>query len=203
MISQSKPKNLKIVNSAVNILIAWSILNFLIISLYAFNISIGETNVFLDFESSTSKIEESREFLFNGEKYNIPLMNKKSSINLQDLPFAFKAIISLYFVLAGFLSIIIVIRFKKFTNNIYEGDYFSYENVAILKQISYLIFGIWFLKLLPSFLQYYVLYKIEYIINSSDYQLGFSYLVVSLIVWMFSHIFKKGIELKEEQELTI
>lgn len=105
-----------------------------------------------------------------------------------------------------FLFFFIVFTFRKFITNVYWGKYFELSNIALLKRISYALSVFWLLTVVYSYFQYFYLVKnlkFSSVELSSDVNHFPEILLVALFIWVLSHIFMKGVQLQEENSLTV
>ena len=112
----------------------------------------------------------------------------------------------------GFLLAIVTLTFyiffifRKFVTNVYLGAYFKLSNIALLKKIAYALLVIWFFTISYAYFQYYYIAKnleFESLIVVGDVKTSSEILLIALFIWVLSHIFQKGLELQEENDLTI
>ena len=100
----------------------------------------------------------------------------------------------------------LIYLFRNFIRNVYRGMYFEVDNIIILKRISYVLMGLWFLMVAYSVFQYFFL-AINLTFENVDFtgNLQFhGYVFFSgLFLWMLSHIFLQGAKLQEDNNLTI
>lgn len=80
---------------------------------------------------------------------------------------------------------------------------FSYSTASMIEKISYLIFGIWLLELFGTAYGRYIQTLFTDITVKFSLSTEFSYLFMSGIIYLISQIFKRGVELQEENELTV
>jgi type IV secretory pathway TrbL component len=73
----------------------------------------------------------------------------------------------------------------------------------MIEKISYLIFGIWLLELFGTAYGRYLQTLFTDITVKFSLSSEFSYLFMSGIIYLISQIFKRGVELQEENELTV
>jgi hypothetical protein len=92
---------------------------------------------------------------------------------------------------------------KNALTNINLKKPFSYLTTSMIEKISYLIFGIWLIELVPTFYGRYILTLFNDITEKFSLSTEFSYLFMSGIIYLISQIFKRGVELQEENELTV
>jgi hypothetical protein len=80
---------------------------------------------------------------------------------------------------------------------------FSYATAAMIEKISFLIFSIWLLELVQTAYGRYIQTLFNDITEKFSLSTEFSYLFISGIIYLISQIFKRGVELQEENELTV
>lgn len=100
----------------------------------------------------------------------------------------------------------IFFKLKQFIFNIRYGNIFESENIKKLKHVSYGLFALFILSRVYMIrMSHYLKDKLDFStiqlgkeIYDTDYIFMFA-----LLLWALAHIFMRGIEMKEEQELTI
>jgi hypothetical protein len=84
---------------------------------------------------------------------------------------------------------------------------FSGKIALMLQQVGLLLFGIWAMELLSQVYYYYLKVSIGKVPLglwvSFDFEWDFTYLFNAGIVFIISQVFKRGIELQQESELTV
>lgn len=96
--------------------------------------------------------------------------------------------------------------FRKFIVNVYRDKIFEYSNVELLRNIAYGLFAFWLFAIIYSRVAYayikssLVFQQVEIL---EEYRNFAGILLMALFMWVLSHIFMRGVKLKEEQELTI
>lgn len=96
--------------------------------------------------------------------------------------------------------------FRKFIINVYKDKIFEYSNVELLRQLAYGLLAFWIFAIIYSRLAYrFIKHRLEFqqIEIMEDYRNFAGILLLALFTWVLSHIFSRGVKLKEEQELTI
>lgn len=146
----------------------------------------------------------------NLDFYNksIPVKFVETFGNLQfvDPPLIIGRIYGVFTIIIVLLVFIIMWEFRLFIGNIYKGKYFDYFNINHLKRISYTLLGIWVFSAIYSYFLYFFIIKnlnfetLNFTMKVETYP---SILMVALFIWVLSHIFMKGLELENENELTI
>ncbi|MDZ7934970.1 MAG: DUF2975 domain-containing protein [Emticicia sp.] len=80
---------------------------------------------------------------------------------------------------------------------------FSYSTASMIEKISYLIFGIWLLELVETAYGRYIQTLFDDITMKFSFSTEFSYIFTAGIIYLISQIFKRGVEIQEENELTV
>lgn len=108
------------------------------------------------------------------------------------------------FILVLFFYIFLI--FRKFIINVYNGVYFEIGNIFLLKKVAYGLAGVWLFTVFYAYFQYFYITKslvYESIEFTGDVQTYPITLLVALFIWVLSHIFTKGVQLQEENSLTV
>lgn len=96
--------------------------------------------------------------------------------------------------------------FRQFVANVRSGDVFSVSNILMLQNISYALVGFWFYAIIVRRITYYMVsarLNFENVEIISEFNYYPWILLVALFLWVLSHIFIRGLNLREEQDLTI
>jgi hypothetical protein len=119
-----------------------------------------------------------------------------------------KALILVSTLLVLTFSVLCAYYFMCFMRLIVNGAYFERKTINNLKRISYLILGIWGVRLISS-VAISVLFETNNTIHPiSNFKLSthfpsISILIIALILWVLSYVFTQGARIQEENELTI
>jgi hypothetical protein len=93
---------------------------------------------------------------------------------------------------------------KNTLSNINLQKPFSKEMARRIEKIAWIIFGIWIVEMFSNIYNKYFIMttggknELEFSLST-----GFSYLYMAGIIYLISQIFKRGVELQEENELTV
>ena len=112
---------------------------------------------------------------------------------------------SALFMVAAVLTYILF-SFRKFVMNVKKQVIFIEENIQYLKNISYALLTLWVFTIIYVRIIYEVIGKnveFEHVEILEDYPNFAGILMLSLFIWVLSHIFMTGIKLQEEQNLTV
>jgi len=143
---------------------------------------------------------------FAGEPIKIELVEASARIHFFDTPapLARKFVMILMGVCA--LSFFLIWTFRQFIVNVRKGLVFSISNIILLQRISYTLVGFWVLMIVYMRVTYYLIsarIAMENVEIVSDFNNYPGILLAALFIWVLSHIFIRGLKLKEEQDLTI
>jgi hypothetical protein len=143
-------------------------------------------------------------------------VNEYSSFNL--VPFSLKLFMFLLMVTILFLINTILRCWDNFMSLVKKGKYFEIDTIKNLKYISFILTGIWIvLFIIEVIAEIIVETSISFKENINDYSVneslysfdssfslpGLTFLVVSTVLWVLSHILIQGIKIKNENKLTI
>ncbi|PLX02641.1 MAG: hypothetical protein C0595_10255 [Marinilabiliales bacterium] len=123
-----------------------------------------------------------------------------------DTPLIIGQIYGVFMIIMVLFVFFIIWEFRLFISNIYQGKYFDYFNINHLKRISYTLVAIWVFVAIYGYFQYFFIVlnlnfeTLEFTMNVQTYP---SILMFALFIWVLSHIFMKGLELENENKLTI
>ena len=131
--------------------------------------------------------------------------------NFNVVPFLTKLLMVLFIVTILFLINTILRYWDKFMLSVKKGEYFEINTIKNLKYISFILTGIWLVLFIVEIITDITMstsVNLNDNIISEITDLGFSvpplsYLIVSMILWVISHILIEGIKIKKENELTI
>lgn len=137
--------------------------------------------------------------------------NSNDYKNFNVVPFLTKLFMVLFIVTILFLINTILRYWNKFMSSVKKGEYFEINTIKNLKYISFILTGIWLVLFIVEIITDITMrtsVNLNDNIISEITDLGFSipplsYLIVSMILWVISHILIEGIKIKKENELTI
>jgi hypothetical protein len=117
----------------------------------------------------------------------------------------------LFIVTILFLINTILRYWNKFLSLVKKGEYFEINTIKNLKYISFILTGVWIVLFIVEIITDITMItsvNLNDTIISESTNVGFSippltYLIVSMILWVISHILIEGIKIKKENELTI
>ena len=137
--------------------------------------------------------------------------NSNEYKNFNVVPLPTKLFMVLFIVTILFLINTILRYWDKFMSSVKKGEYFEINTIKNLKYISFILTGIWLVLFIVEVITDITMrtsVNLNDNIISEITDLGFSipplsYLIVSMILWVISHILIEGIKIKKENELTI
>ncbi len=137
--------------------------------------------------------------------------NSNEYKNFNVVPFLTKLFMVLFIVTILFLINTILRYWNKFMSLVKKGEYFEINTIKNLKYISFILTGVWIVLFIVEIITDITMItsvNLNDTIISESTNVGFSippltYLIVSMILWVISHILIEGIKIKKENELTI
>lgn len=145
-------------------------------------------------------------FTYGDSVSNITISDATGKITFDNAPRFVMVVFPLYVLplLAALLYILFL--FKGFTKNVKLGKVFDPDNINRLKRLAYIIVGIWFYQALAVTI--YNLFLVQQFVFTGVkfyYKNGSSvyFLLIALFIWVLAHIFQKGVEIDEENRLTV
>jgi hypothetical protein len=96
--------------------------------------------------------------------------------------------------------------FWQFVRNVYDGMIFETRNIRYLKFMAIGLSILWIWSVVYSYwLNWWMVKRMSFesIDFSSEVADQSEFLVVALLLWVLAHIFTKGVQLQEDQKLTI
>lgn len=143
---------------------------------------------------------------YKNQIHKAELVNATSQIHLINTPAPIARLLGTAMLIAFLISFYIFFTFRKFIVNVYKEIIFDEANVYHLRNIAYGLLGLWIYALIYSRWFYgYIVSNLsfEQVEISDEYRKFAGILMLALFTWVLSHIFSRGVKLKEEQELTI
>lgn len=181
-------------------------------ALFAVLFTIGMSlNLLKDFKLSMGlpvemEVVETGEFTLGEQTLSVQLKEMIGKIEFKKPPILLQRLYGVFVLIILSITYYLFMTFRSFITQVYKGFYFERKNILLLKRISYGLIGIWIFIVFYAFFQYFFIVKrlnFESMIVQGKIETYPSILVFALIVWVLSHIFQKGVELQNENELTI
>jgi len=210
MQTHKKPLSIKIIYwitnitfwlfSAIAVLALFLVIVLLLGILEELQLHVGIPVAFNVLEQGTLDLNLSSTYI------DVKMVEMYGKIHFIDTPIAVGRVYSLFILTIVTIFFYIFYTFRRFINNVYKGNYFDFDNIALLKRISYALAATWVFTAFYAYFQYFFLVKnlnFDTIEVKGDIQTYPAILLVALIIWVLSHIFMKGCELQDENKLTV
>lgn len=152
------------------------------------------------------EVNEVGSFRLQNQDYNVQIIDAYGKLKFIDSPASVTIWTIRVLLLVAIIGWFILWRFKQFTYNIRYGKIFEIDNIQKLKHAAYGLVGLY---LISRVYMGIMANKISKGLEVSSVTLGSklydtdAIFYIALILWALAHVFMKGIEMKEEQELTI
>ncbi len=203
-------KILKITKTILNIF--WYlqlavIASIILIGLFLlFDVDFIDLNRLNGFKIHFSKIIFSDPLVFNGKNYDFSLTNGEGRLHINDLDQKFVYLRMLGALIDSIIYLMIIHFLRKIFKSLTENKYFVSSNGIYIKKIA---LSIIFLAIVPEVIYYltdrWIISTIELkdVIFKNEFNFEYQTILLGLLVFVISIVFLRGIELKEDQELTI
>jgi len=174
--------------------------------LLLFDVDFIDLNRLNGFKIHFSKIIFSDPLIYNGENYEFSLTNGEGRLHINDLDQKFVYLRMLGALVDSVIYLMIIHFLRKIFNNLTENKYFVAANGVLIKKIA---LSIIFLSLIPEVIYYltdkWIINTIELknVIFKNEFNFEYQTILLGLLVFVISIVFLRGIELKEDQDLTI
>lgn len=165
-----------------------------------FQLHVGIPVAFNVVEQGTLDLNLSSTFI------NVEMVEMYGKLHFIDTPASVGRIYSMFILLIITIFFYIFYTFRRFINNVYNGKYFDFDNIALLKRISYALVVTWVFTAIYAYFQYFfIVINLEFssLESTGNVQTYPVILLVALFIWVLSHIFMKGCELQDENKLTV
>ena len=165
-----------------------------------------DLNYLNGFKIQFSKVNFIEPLVYDGMKYDFSLPNGEGRLHINDLDQKFVYLRMLAALIDSLIYLMIIYFARKIFENLTDNKYFVAVNGMYIKKIAIAII---FLSFVPGTIHYltdlWVLKTIEQqdIIMKAGFSVDFQTILLGLLVFVISIIFLRGVELKEDQELTI
>jgi hypothetical protein len=140
------------------------------------------------------------------QDHNVQIVDAYGKLKFTDSPDFVTIWVIRVMLLVSLIGWFILWRFKQFTFNIRSGKIFELDNINKLKEAAYGLVGLYVItRIYMSILAN----EINQHLDLNSVTLGSKLLdtdaiiYIAIILWALAHIFMSGIEMREEQELTI
>ena len=174
--------------------------------LLLFDVDFIDLNRLNGFKIHFSKIIFSDPLIYNGENYDFSLTNGEGRLHINDLDQKFVYLRMFGALIDSFIYLMIIHFLRKIFKNLTENKYFVSSNGIYIKKIA---LSIIFLAFVPEIIYYltdrWIINTIELknVIFKNEFNFEYQTILLGLLVFVISIVFLRGIELKEDQDLTI
>ena len=171
-----------------------------------FDVDFIDLNRLNGFKIHFSKIMFSDPLILNGENYDFSLTNGEGRLHINDLDQKFVYLRMLGALTDSIIYLMIIHFLRKIFKSLTENKYFVSSNGKYIKKIA---ISIIFLAIVPEVIYYltdrWIISTIELkdVIFKNEFNFEYQTILLGLLVFVISIVFLRGIELKEDQELTI
>jgi len=174
--------------------------------LLLFDVDFVDLNRLNGFKIHFSKIIFSDPLIYNGMNYDFSLTNGEGRLHINDLDQKFVYLRMLGALVDSVIYLMIINFLRKIFKNLTDNKYFVSANGLYIKKIAVSII---LLSIVPEVIYYitdkWIISTIELknVIFKNEFNFEYQTILLGLLVFVISIVFLRGIELKEDQELTI
>ncbi|MBT3384338.1 MAG: DUF2975 domain-containing protein [Prolixibacteraceae bacterium] len=143
---------------------------------------------------------------FNGQKMEIEIVEAIGKVHLIDTPSSLVRRLAIPLLIVIPVLFWLVYLFHRFMRNVSEGRIFEKRNFELLRMLGYSLMGFWLIMVVYMQILKYTLvsnFTFEQIEITNNSRWFGGVFIGALFMLVLSHIFFKGSELEEENELTI
>jgi hypothetical protein len=166
---------------------------------------IGPTQLNVGIPVSVDILEKGS-LALDGSIIQTQFVEMMGKIHFVDTPLFLGQVYGIFMLIMLGMFYFMFFTFRKFIINVYRGRFFDLGNTKLLKRIAYSFAIVWAFTAFYAYFQYFYIVKnlsyhsVEISANIETYPVV---LLVGLFIWVLSHIFQKGVELQEENNLTV
>lgn len=171
-----------------------------------FDVDFIDLNYLNGFNIHFSKIDFSDQLICKGGNYDFALTNGEGRLHIYDLNQKFVLFRMFASLVDSFIYLMIIYFLRKIFENLTDSKYFIAINGMYIKKIA---LSIILLAIVPEVIHYFVdkciigAIHIEDIVLKNEFSFDYQTILLGLLVFVISIIFLRGIELREDQKLTI
>lgn len=161
-----------------------------------------DMSISLPIKSSSEQIGKTT---FYGQEMGVIFGDAKGKVNFSDVPKSLARTFAILTLLMLSIIFFLVTLFCRFIKNVYTGIIFEIDNFIILRKLGIVLLGLYFYVLITT-----QLFKRGFSLGQVNSDLSLTLcggtiplLIGALFLLMLSQIFMRGLELKEENKLTI
>lgn len=152
------------------------------------------------------KVLEVGTFTYGDEVSSITISDATGKITFDQAPRFIMVMLALYVLPLLVALLYMLFLFKGFTKNVKLGNVFEPDNIKRLKRLAYIIVGVWLYQMITvTIYNLFIVQKFVFSGVKFYYKTGSvgGLLIIALFVWVLAHIFQKGVEIEEENRLTV
>jgi len=171
-----------------------------------FDVQFIDLNYLNGFKIQFSRINFIEPIIYDGTNYDFTLTNGEGRLHIDDLDQKFVYLRMLAALIDSIIYLLIIYFLRKIFKNLTENKYFVAVNGMYIKKIA---LSIILLSFVPETIHYLTDRWIVSVLEQKNIimKVGFSVdiqtILLGLLVFVISIIFLRGVELKQDQELTI
>ena len=165
----------------------------------------NDLQLHVQFPVKVNILEEGNLFL-SGQNIKIELVEGITKIHFFNTPMFLARWFGSAMLIAMGIIIYLIFTFRKFIINVKQHTIFVIDNIQYLKNIAYGLFTLWLFAIVYMRIIYSVIgsrVEFNYVEIIQDYPKFSGLLLLSLFIWVLSHIFMTGLRLQEEKDLTV
>jgi hypothetical protein len=209
---QKAPLKIRIIETIISTIYGLTILFCLVTIFFAI---LSSTGTFIDSPKMSfqlpieipikSDAEHNGRVRFCGQEVELADLNASGKVEIKNAPKSLAIISSILYAITTFFAVFIMHLLYRFVSNVKKGVVFEKENLKLLRKLGYTLLGFYFFNLLVP-----LLWKLGFEIDghATNFSLhidgsSLATLISALFILMISQLFLHGLEMKNENELTI
>lgn len=209
MEKHKNPLSIKVIYWVTNIIFGLIILlggGVLIFNIMVYTSFFGDSlQLHAQFPVLINVLEEGS-LVINNTEVKVEMVEATSKIHFKNTPLFIARRFGTVMLIATLFIFYLFFVFRKIIVNVYRNHIFEYDNVELLRYLAYGLLAFWLFAIIYSRLAYAYLgrsLQFEHIEVVEDYKNFAGLLLLALFMWVLSHIFKQGVALQEEKDLTV
>lgn len=206
------PKNIKFIRAAqiffrISYGLFWFVLGLLIILAIIMPFSTELQNDFCRISIGFSLKNVPAEFVMAGTTYTTRIIRAGGYLQIMDGPLLFSYMELATFGLFLAAGILVMRQILLLIGRIRLGEFFVSKNILAMKKISIILIALWVLSVFTAWINSLMIshhFFSESLVHTGLLgRVDFSDLTLPLLLLILSEVFRAGISLKEEQDLTV
>ena len=143
----------------------------------------------------------------NGEKYQIIQSRNVLVVPKHKWPANYNWCVDILYLGCLVLYVLLLVQFIRFIININKGNIFDSKNVSMLRRFAWYLISISVLKFAAGLIEDYMLSRLPLQLDgytlSSYWEMPWDTMLLGLLALLMAQVWSYGLQLKEEQSLTI